>query len=304
MILARSAAQERKDDTYCTVSQAAALLGVSRVSIWRWIRDGHLPAIRMGQRITRIRQKDLEHVRVQSQSTGSPSWLAQQNQAAHANSPSGLEQQTAAAPRPASDHAVQFYETDAFLLDAVTRFIGEALRAGDVGIVVATKPHRDSLARRLRVARLDLDDVVGHGRFISLDATEMLSRFIVKGMPDAERFAAEIGSVVARAARTGRRVHLFGEMVSLLVAEENYAAAVRLEALWNEIQRREDFSLLCAYPIGQLGAQALTDVLGDICAAHAHVIPAESFTALPTEHERARAVVALQQQARWLQSQV
>src|SRR5215212_4660399 len=46
--------------SYCNISQAAALLGVSRVSIWRWIRAGRLPVTRLGHRTTRIRREDLE----------------------------------------------------------------------------------------------------------------------------------------------------------------------------------------------------------------------------------------------------
>jgi excisionase family DNA binding protein len=41
---------------YYSISQAAALLGVSRVSIWRWIRAGHLPVSRLGHRTTRIKR--------------------------------------------------------------------------------------------------------------------------------------------------------------------------------------------------------------------------------------------------------
>ena len=35
---------------YLNISDAASLLGVSRVSIWRWIRAGLLPARRLGHR--------------------------------------------------------------------------------------------------------------------------------------------------------------------------------------------------------------------------------------------------------------
>src|SRR5579872_993746 len=45
---------------YCSISQAATLLGVSRVSIWRWIRDGRLSAVRVGHRTVRIARRDLE----------------------------------------------------------------------------------------------------------------------------------------------------------------------------------------------------------------------------------------------------
>ncbi|HET6314394.1 MAG TPA: hypothetical protein VFH60_11200, partial [Chloroflexia bacterium] len=40
-------------------------------------------------------------------------------------------------------HAVQFYDDDHFLLDALGRFVGSALEAGDAAIVIATEAHRD-----------------------------------------------------------------------------------------------------------------------------------------------------------------
>src|SRR4051794_37579389 len=45
---------------YYSVSQAATLLGVNRVTIWRWIRPGRPPASRVGNRTTRIARADLE----------------------------------------------------------------------------------------------------------------------------------------------------------------------------------------------------------------------------------------------------
>src|SRR5438270_12554615 len=48
--------------SYLSISQAAELLGVSRVSIWRWIRAGHLPVVRLGHRTVRIKREDLERL--------------------------------------------------------------------------------------------------------------------------------------------------------------------------------------------------------------------------------------------------
>ena len=56
-----SAAQPRADQRgYYSVSQVATLLGVNRVTVWRWIRTGRLPASRVGTRTTRIARGDLE----------------------------------------------------------------------------------------------------------------------------------------------------------------------------------------------------------------------------------------------------
>jgi excisionase family DNA binding protein len=45
---------------YYTVAEAAALLKVSRSTVWRWIEAGRLPARRLGKRTIRIREEDLE----------------------------------------------------------------------------------------------------------------------------------------------------------------------------------------------------------------------------------------------------
>src|SRR5919198_2718512 len=48
------------EPAYYSITQAAALLRVSRVSIWRWISAGRLPVLRLGHRTVRIRREDLE----------------------------------------------------------------------------------------------------------------------------------------------------------------------------------------------------------------------------------------------------
>jgi hypothetical protein len=53
-----------------------------------------------------------------------------------------------------SEHFVQFYETDAFLLDSLRDFIGLGLVSGDACIVVATDGHRAGLGERLEASGL------------------------------------------------------------------------------------------------------------------------------------------------------
>ena len=65
-------------------------------------------------------------------------------------------------------HAVQFYETDGHLLDLLTRFVGTALVSGDIALVIATKPHRDGLNKRLKANGLDIGVPREQGRFIAL----------------------------------------------------------------------------------------------------------------------------------------
>jgi len=202
------------------------------------------------------------------------------------------------------DHFVQFYEADAFLISSLGGFIGAGLTEGDACVVVATGAHRNALDERLRADGFDLDAARACGQYVSTDASEMLSRFMVGGLPDAGRFLEVIGGVLARAAEGGRRVRIFGEMVALLWAEENYDAALRLEECWNELHRTRPFTLFCAYPMCGFGGEARARGLGDICTTHARVIPAESYSAIAEPDERLRTIIGLQQKARTLEAEI
>jgi len=297
---AHAVAATADERPYYNISQAAALLGVSRVSIWRWIRDGELEVARLGHRTTRIRREDLEGIllRVSSGRTG-----------AHRGR---SKSQTMPSESPAPDwdeleacgHFVQFYERDTFLIDAVAEFIGKALRAGDAGIVVATPAHRVALDGHLQADGLDLAAARASGAYVSLDASEVLMTFMKAGTPEGMLFVKVIGELVARAGEGGRRVRIFGEMVALLAREGNHAATMALEELWNQLQETSSFSLFCAYPMDCLRGEALANLLGGICGEHARVIPTESYTALPTPDERLRAIAALQQKAESLEAEI
>jgi signal transduction histidine kinase len=202
------------------------------------------------------------------------------------------------------DHAVQFYESDGFLVSAVADFIGTSLRRGGAGVVVATRAHRQALDERLRDDGFSLTVERAEGRYIPLDAAETLAMFMVEGRPDRERFVEVIGGVVERAGSGGRGVRVFGEMVALLAVAGNEAGAVRLEQLWNEFQAERSFSLLCAYPMNRLGGETLSSLVEEVCEEHSRITPTESYTALATPEERFREVSVLQQKARWLEEEI
>ena len=202
------------------------------------------------------------------------------------------------------DHFVQFYETDDFLLNSLCDFINKGLGAGDACIVVATKSHRHSLDERIRASGIDLEAVQASGQYVSLDAAETLAKFMIDGSPEPERFTQLVGEIIARAAQGRRHVRIFGEMVALLWTQGKYDAAIRLEELWNELHKYQDFSLFCAYPINSFDGEELAQPLCDVCTAHSYVIPAESYTRLDTTDDRLRAISLLQQKANSLETEI
>jgi PAS domain S-box-containing protein len=225
----------------------------------------------------------------------------------------GYDPESTAPPHDWNDldhcsHVVQFYADDSFLLEGLSRFIGSALGAGDAGIVIATKPHRDELTLRLQALGLDTARGISQGRFVSLDAAETLSKFMVDGWPDETRFDEVIGGVlkgVTSAAKGAQpRVAAFGEMVALLWADGKREAAIRLEQLWNDLAQKHSFYLHCAYPLSGFARSQDEDPILKICAEHSHVTPAESYTGLSTEPNRLRSVALLQQKAQALENEV
>jgi signal transduction histidine kinase len=209
---------------------------------------------------------------------------------------------------PHFGHVVQFYSSDDFLLNAISRFIGTALVAGDSAVVIATQAHRDGLFRELKARGIDSAAIAKHGRCVALDAAETLSKFMRGGHPDRQAFVEIVGGILtrARAAAIGgnSRIAVFGEMVALLWAEGNSAAAIALEGLWNDLAKTQSFFLRCAYPISNFQLAEHSESFRKICSQHSSVVPHESYTALPSEERRLREITHLQQRAQALENEI
>jgi DNA-binding NarL/FixJ family response regulator len=174
-------------------------------------------------------------------------------------------------------HVAQFYSHDTVFLESVTRFIGPALEAGNAAVVFATKPHRDSLLQSLKARGLDVDAAIQQGVYVSLDAAETLSTFMVNGLPDAVRFFEEFGNLIKSASNAARaeqrRVAICGEGVALLWAEGKREAAIRLEQFGNILAETYKVDILCAYPLSLL-IQEDQHAFRTICAEHSAVYSA------------------------------
>ena len=175
----------------------------------------------------------------------------------------------------AHHHEAGFYSDDRYLLDDLTEFIGAALMVGNAAIVVATELHRDSLLQRLQAYGSDIAAAIEQGRYISLDAADTLSTFMLNGLPDPVRFLKLFGSLTATAAEAARgeqaRVAAFGEMVHLLWAQGNAEAAIPLEYLWNEIAKSYEVDVLCGYSLGSVQGGMPSHIFQRICAEHSAV---------------------------------
>jgi hypothetical protein len=93
---------------------------------------------------------------------------------------------------------------------------------------------------------VDIAAAIELGKYISVDAGDALSAFMVNGVPDPARFFKFFGDAKGEQAR----VAVFGEGVQLLCSQGNAVAAIRVERLTNRIANTCDVDILCGYCLG------------------------------------------------------
>ena len=168
-------------------------------------------------------------------------------------------------------HAVRFYKDDDSLCRMVADFVGEGLGTGQPAIVIATSVHAAGIASALRDRSFDIQRLQASGDLLLLDADEILSQFMVAGMPNEKRFNATLIPQIEKACR-GRvdcTIRAYGEMVDVLWKAGQTVAATRLEMLWNKLAATHDFSLVCGYSMGNFYKDA---AMQEICSHHSHIL--------------------------------
>jgi signal transduction histidine kinase/CheY-like chemotaxis protein len=203
-------------------------------------------------------------------------------------------------------HVVQFYEEDSFLVETVSQYVAAGLGTGDPTVVIATRAHRESLLARLAASSFDTDRARNTGQLTLLDAEETLALLMDGELPDANKFASVVGTLMrsVRAKNHDRSARAYGEMVDLLWRNGNPRAAIRLEELWTDLAQVEAFSLVCGYNMDNFRGTDDAGGFQSVCGGHTHVFPTEAFSSLPMGEERLREVSVLQQRARALEAEV
>src|SRR5271166_3187673 len=128
--------------------------------------------------------------------------------------------------REPKEHLVQFYSADEqSLIKNVRNYLWSGLQSGAGALVIATEEHWTLFARGIEASGADWED----GRIVFLEAESTLSRLMVDGQPDWDRFKAVVGAAMlqVRSRESGADLHAYGEMVGLLWEREQFSAAIR-----------------------------------------------------------------------------
>ena len=90
-------------------------------------------------------------------------------------------------------HTLQFlHMNDRFFLDEVSRFVGSALRSGELVVVVADETTRDGVAHRLRAQELILGRLESRGQFVAHDSATAVSRVMHGAYPNRRDVLTEM----------------------------------------------------------------------------------------------------------------
>jgi hypothetical protein len=185
-------------------------------------------------------------------------------------------------------HFVQLYEADeGALTENVGRYLWQGILRGDGILVIATPEHRTLFCEHLDRLGADLPSLLDDRRLILWDAQETLAEFMVDGQPDWRRFE-RVMRVAMRQVRpaTDEGLRAYGEMVGILWKARRFAAAIRLEQLWNKLLEQSSFSLYCAYAIDIFGKEFAVANLEGVLCTHTHLVPAQLNGMLETALQR------------------
>jgi len=180
----------------------------------------------------------------------------------------------------AGHHVVQFYDHDEELADRVADYLLGALDRGDVAIVIATATHRRDFEARLEQAGIDLAAARASGAYLAVDAAATVREFMAADRLDHAAFNRVVGQRIRRAGAGGRAVRAYSEMVALLWDHGLVNAAAQLEVMWDELARRDAFSLFCGYRADSVTRDAHLDAFAEVCRLHREVVGGPSSAAV------------------------
>lgn len=188
---------------------------------------------------------------------------------------------------------VQFYDKENFLIDSLESYFDSS----DPALVIAT----ENITKPLK---LHLIKKGSKHKFKLVSAESALSKFMEGGMPNPEKFEKLISKYLSGLSKDGQHVRVFGEMVSLLWKRGNKSGAFQLEALWDQLKLKHNFSICCAYPMVDVGGYESMNDFFNICLNHGEVIPSESYSRLDSSQSRLKEISVLQQKAHTLQREI
>jgi anti-sigma regulatory factor (Ser/Thr protein kinase) len=173
-------------------------------------------------------------------------------------------------------HAAGFVDGEHDFGRLARRFTLDALADGAPFVLVARPVHTDRVVRALTDAGADVRSIERAGRFVAVDAVEVLSGCMTGAHVDPDGFDRVVGGLVDG---FGDRddVLMLSEMVSILCDEGAPDAVAEIEALTNDLGRSRPLSQCCIYRLaGVLDTDDLVTARR-VCDPHDHLMSPPNY---------------------------
>lgn len=145
---------------------------------------------------------------------------------------------------PSVRHGGHAYADDIELVRHVAVFLADALHRGSACLVVATSTHRSHIRQAL--VGFGLGCALSGSQFVECDADALLTSFMRDGQVNKVLFEEAMTPLLSTESGVPSR-HAYADLVDVLWSAGDVAAAMRLEELWHQLQRRLGFELFCGY---------------------------------------------------------
>jgi hypothetical protein len=169
---------------------------------------------------------------------------------------------------PERHHLVQFYTQEKPFFESVAFFIHEGLRKKERVLLVARQKNLAGFKEVLEKEGWDWKTLMDSGLLACFRAEEVMEKFIRNGEPQWALFDSVVGQLVRNLNADGVPLRIYGEIVDILWQDGKKHAAVQLEEFWNQLQKTESFSLLCAYALDPLNHDNYDSAFAGVCQTH------------------------------------
>lgn len=173
------------------------------------------------------------------------------------------------------NHFVQICQNETLRAEAIARYIQEGILNGEGVMVIAEMAVRKNVISNLEMLGWDAQALKNQGQLKFFDAKFLLSSFLIDEELQEEAFQEVVGDPVYNLQLEHGKVRVVGEMMNILLKQEQYDAAKLLVKLGKNLSERQEYSHLCIYSCDGLEPHAYEEVLERICNFHSHLTPAE-----------------------------
>ncbi|KAF8463908.1 hypothetical protein BDZ91DRAFT_296621 [Kalaharituber pfeilii] len=198
------------------------------------------------------------------------------------------------------EHAVQFYDADAHLYDAISRFLLTSFFSSqEAAVIVATANHITALEHQLFHQHCLFPEVMKRrGQLVTLEADGILESLLAKGLTQQTFNDFLTPLLISLRDKGYGKVLVYGELVNILCERGQHWDALELEKIWNVFLQSAvgveyGVKLLCGYKLdvfaadedpsmdapragaGPYGMDVQSAAFREICRTHSVVRPTE-----------------------------